>query len=157
MHPHARLVTEFYEAFSRKDAQAMARCYHAEASFSDPVFLMLRGPEVPAMWAMLVARAQDFSLTFRDVRADDEGGSAHWEATYLFSKTGRRVVNRIEARFAFRDGLIIRHVDRFSFWRWAAQAMGLPGLLLGWFAPLKWKVRKEARKGLDLFMARNGA
>lgn len=156
MHPHAKLINDFYEAFARKDAEAMARCYHPEASFSDPVFLMLNGPEVPAMWAMLVARAQDFSLTFHDVEGDDQGGRAHWEATYLFSKTGRKVVNRIDARFAFRDGLIIRHVDRFSFWRWAAQALGPLGQLLGWFAPLKWKVRKDARKGLDIFMARNG-
>lgn len=156
MHPHAKLINDFYEAFARKDAEAMARCYHPEASFSDPVFLMLNGPEVPAMWAMLVARAQDFSLTFRDVEADDQGGRAHWEASYLFSKTGRKVINRIDARFAFRDGLIIRHVDRFSFWRWAAQALGPLGQALGWFALLKWKVRKDARKGLDLFMARNG-
>lgn len=157
MHPHAQLITDFYEAFARKDAAAMARCYHPDASFSDPVFLMLNGPEVPAMWAMLVARAQDFSLVFRDVEADDDGGRAHWEATYLFSKTGRKVVNRIDARFAFRDGLIIRHVDRFSFWRWAGQALGPLGLMLGWFAPLKWKVRKDARKGLDLFMARSAS
>ena len=39
-------------------------------------------------------------------------------ATYTFSATGRTVVNRIRARFDFRDGKIVRHVDSFDLWRW---------------------------------------
>lgn len=152
MHPHEKVIRDFYDAFARLDADAMARCYHPDAQFSDPVFPMLKGAEVTGMWRMLVSRAKDFTLTYDQVRADDLGGQAHWEAKYLFSKTGRPVHNRIDALFAFRDGLIIRHVDRFSFWRWAAQALGPLGLVLGWFAPIKWKVRKQARAGLDQFL-----
>jgi hypothetical protein len=63
------------------------------------------------------------------------------------------VVNRVQARFAFRDGLIVRHLDDFSFWRWASQALGPAGAALGWFAPLKWKVRKDAAKSLAKFRA----
>ena len=146
------LIGAFYTAFAARDAQAMARCYHADIVFTDPVFPLLKGAEAVAMWRMLASRAQDFSLTFRDVHADAQGGSAHWEAHYLFSKTGRKVHNRIDALFAFRDGLIVRHIDRFSFWAWARQALGPAGLLLGWFPPLKWKVRREARKGLEKFI-----
>lgn len=154
MHPHEKLIHDFYEAFSRLDADAMAKCYHPDAQFSDPVFPMLKGPEVTGMWRMLASRAKEFSLTHDQVSADDDGGRAHWEAKYIFSRTGRPVHNRIDAVFAFRDGLIIRHVDRFSFWRWAAQALGPMGLVLGWFAPIKWKVRKQARAGLDQFLDR---
>jgi ketosteroid isomerase-like protein len=154
MHPHAKLINDFYTAFAQRDAAAMARCYHPDAVFTDPAFPLLKGAEVPAMWAMLCSRAQDFSLEFRDVHADAEGGRAHWEAKYLFSKTGRKVHNKIDAMFAFKDGLIVRHIDRFSFWRWSAQALGPVGLVLGWSPPIKWKVRKEAAKGLDIFMAK---
>lgn len=157
MHPHEKLITDFYTAFAARDASAMARCYHPDVVFTDPVFPLLKGAEAGAMWAMLCARAQDFSLTFSTVAADDEQGSAHWEAKYLFSKTGRTVHNRIDAVFAFRDGLIVRHVDRFSFWRWAAQALGPVGLLLGWFPLIKAKVRKDAQKGLDLFQRKQAA
>ena len=38
MHAHEALIREFYGAFARRDAEAMARCYHAEVFFSDPVF-----------------------------------------------------------------------------------------------------------------------
>ena len=66
------------------------------------------------------------------------------------------MVNRIEAKFAFRDGLIVRHYDRFSFWTWAGQALGPAGKALGWFVPLKWKVRKDAARALAAYRARPG-
>lgn len=155
MHPNEKLIHDFYEAFARLDADGMAKCYHPDAQFTDPAFPLLKGPEVMGMWRMLISRAKEFSLTHDGVSADDQGGRAHWEARYLFSKTGRSVHNRIDAMFAFKDGLIIRHIDRFSFWRWAAQALGPIGLLLGWFPPLKWMVRRQARTGLEQYMDRH--
>lgn len=155
MHAHAKLIETFYAAFAQRDAAAMAKCYHPDIVFTDPVFPLLKGPEAVAMWTMLCSRAQEFSLEYSAVVADELGGTAHWEAKYLFSKTGRKVHNKIDALFAFKDGLIVRHMDRFSFWRWAAQALGPIGALMGWFPPLKWKVRAEAKKGLALFMAQH--
>lgn len=151
MHPHETLIREFYAAFARRDAEGMARCYHDEVFFSDPAFPKLNGEEARDMWRMLVARATDLEIVLEEASADREGGRARWTARYTFSKTGRKVVNRIDALFAFRDGRIIRHFDRFSFWRWSAQALGPLGQLLGWFAPVKWMVRKQAAKQLDRF------
>ena len=150
------LITRFYEAFARRDGAAMAACYHPEARFSDPAFPNLRGAEIGAMWTMLCQRAQEFSLTFRDVQADASRGTAHWEAKYLFSKTGRHVHNIIEAEFSFKDGLIVAHDDRFDFWRWSRQALGPAGLLLGWSGFLRAKVQAEAAKGLAIFQKKGG-
>ena len=61
------------------------------------------------------------------------------------------MLNRIDARFEFRDGLIVRHVDRFDFWRWARQALGAPGWALGWSGWLRAKVRRRAAAGLAAF------
>ena len=148
---HRALIQRFYEAFARQDGATMAACYHPQARFADPAFPNLRGAEIGAMWTMLCQRAQDFKLSFKDVSADDHSGRAHWEAHYLFSKTGRHVHNIIEAEFKFKDGLIIEHDDRFSFWRWSRQALGLPGVLLGWSGFLRGKVQAEAAKGLAIF------
>ena len=57
------------------------------------------------MWRMLCARGKDLAVDASAIAADDATGRAHWVATYTYSATGRRVVNRIDARFAFRDGL----------------------------------------------------
>lgn len=151
MHPHETLIREFYGAFARRDAAAMARCYHPEVFFSDPVFPRLHGPEAGDMWAMLLARASDLEVTLDSASADEDGGRAQWTARYTFSRTGRKVVNVITALFAFREGKIVRHHDSFSFWRWASQALGPMGVALGWFAPLKWKVRRQAARGLEQF------
>ena len=154
MHPHEALVRDFYAAFARHDAEAMARCYHADVFFTDPVFPALRGQDAGDMWRMLLSRAKDLEVTLDEASADEDGGRAKWTARYTFAKTGRPVINRVDAMFAFRDGLIVRHFDSFSFWRWASQALGPMGKLLGWSLPIKWKVRKDAAAALEKFVAR---
>jgi len=151
---HARLISRFYEAFQRLDAPAMLACYSDDVVFSDPVFGTLRSRDAGDMWRMLTTRAQQFALTFDRVRADERAGGAHWVATYLFSKTDRMVVNDICARFVFRDGKIAEHHDQFDFWRWSRQALGTPGLLLGWAPYMQSKVRQQALAGLRAFQGR---
>jgi len=156
-HPNAALVERFYQAFQRKDGEAMAACYHPDVRFSDPVFTDLRGERAGAMWKMLTGRAADLVVEYSNVRADDASGSAHWEARYTFSATGRRVHNVIDATFAFRDGKIVEHTDVFDFWRWSAQALGPMGKLLGWTPLVRNKVRAQAARGLDAFLAKAAA
>lgn len=151
---HSALITRFYQAFQQLDADAMVACYSDDILFSDPAFGRLRGKDAGDMWRMLTTRAKDFSLTFDSVQADERSGSAHWVASYLFSQTGRTVVNDIQARFVFRDGKICEHHDHFDFWRWSRQALGVPGLLLGWSPLLQGKVRGQALKGLHGFQRR---
>lgn len=152
-HPNAALIERFYRAFQVLDAETMAGCYAADVRFADPVFTDLRGAEAADMWRMLASRAQAFSLTFDGVEADEHEGRARWVATYLFSQTGRTVVNRIEARFRFENGLIVEHRDSFDLWRWARQALGAKGLLLGWLPPVQNAIRQQAARGLAAFRA----
>ena len=154
MHPNEQLIQRFYEAFARRDAEAMAACYHRDVEFSDPVFPSLKGDEARDMWRMLASRAVDLEVRFEVRGADDTKGAAHWDADYLFSKTGRKVNNRIDAEFEFEDGLIRRHRDHFDLWRWSRMALGTPGLLLGWSPVIGNAVRKEAAKGLAAFRRR---
>ena len=152
MHPNEALITRLYTCFQARDAAGMKACYHPDAVFSDPVFGRLEGGQVTAMWAMLCARAADLEIEFSGVSAGDASGRAHWDARYTFSQTGRKVLNSIDASFGFRDGLIARHDDRFSFRRWSRQALGPVGLLLGWTPLLRARVGANARKGLASYM-----
>ena len=154
MHPHESVVRDFYAAFARRDAQAMARCYHPDVFFSDPVFPRLRGEEAGDMWRMLLERAPDLCVSLDGASGDGDGARARWTARYTFGRAGRLVVNHVDAMFGFRDGLISRHYDHFSFYRWSAQALGPVGAALGWFAPLKWKVRADARRALERYRMR---
>jgi ketosteroid isomerase-like protein len=154
MHPNAALIERFYRAFQDKDGAAMVACYHPDVRFSDPVFTDLKGPHAGAMWKMLTERGKDLKLEFRDARADDTKGAAHWEAWYTFTGTGRKVHNIIDAEFEFRDGKIVRHTDRFDLHRWAGQALGLPGKILGGTGYLQNKVRAQAAKSLAQYESR---
>lgn len=154
MHPNAETIRAFYEAFARRDAEAMRACYTDDARFADEVF-DLQGPRVGAMWTMLCENARDLDVTFRDVTADDTTGSAHWEATYTFSATGRRVHNVLDASFTFRDGKIATHRDRFDLWRWSRMALGPMGTALGWSPIVRTKVRSTAARSLDAYLAKH--
>ncbi len=153
-HPNEELIARFYRAFAARDAEGMVACYAPDVRFSDPAFPGLVGECARGMWRMLLARGRDLRVTFSDVRADDREGSAHWEAFYTFGSTGRPVHNVIEARFRFREGLIVEHTDHFDFHRWSRQALGLPGLLLGWTPLLRGRVCAAAARGLDDFLSR---
>lgn len=156
MHPNAELIQRFYSAFQKRDTATMVACYAPDVRFSDPVFPDLQGPRAGAMWKMLGERATDLKIEFSDISADDRTGRAHWEAWYPFAQTGRRVHNVIDASFEFRDGKIVRHVDRFNLHRWAGQALGPVGTLLGWTPLIQNKIRAMAAKNLEAWLAKNG-
>ena len=159
MNINEQTLTRFYRAFAALDADTMAACYAEDVVFRDPVFALRGRREAGGMWRMLCAATQAtgrdaWRLEFRDLHADNRGGRAHWEAHYRFSATGRRVHNIINARFTFNaDGLIATHSDHFDFWRWARQALGAPGLLLGWTPFLQARVRAQANAKLQKFLA----
>ena len=146
---NAELIRRFYEAFDHQDGQAMGECYAPDVHFSDPVFPDLHGPRARAMWEMLTGAPGELRVELLDSRADDTSGSAHWRADYVFSQTGRPVVNHVRAAFRFREGLIVEHRDEFDFHRWSRQALGAPGLLLGWTPVLRSAVRKKAAARLE--------
>ncbi len=148
-HPNAMVIERFYRAFDAGDGEAMAACYAPDVRFSDPVFTDLRGSRASAMWRMLTEGPGELDVELLEHEADDAQGSAHWKARYVFTDTGRPVVNDIRATFRFRDGLIVEHHDQFSFHRWARQALGPLGLLLGWTPIVRSAVRRKAAGMLE--------
>jgi ketosteroid isomerase-like protein len=157
LHPNATLIKRFYDALGHHDAAAMIACYAPDVRFSDPIFPRLDASGVATMWRMLCARGKDLRVVASGIDADDAKGRAHWVATYTYSATGRPVVNDIDATFAFRDGKIVRHDDRFDLHRWAMQALGVSGLLLGWAPPMQSAIRGKAAKALASWRAKGSA
>ena len=132
MPPNEEVIRRFYSAFQVLDYKTMNDCYSEDIVFSDPVFMLLRGDEVRAMWEMLCKNAKDFSLQFSNIELlDHEYATCQWTASYTFSKTGNRVVNNIKAFMRLADGKIIEHSDGFRLSTWIGQALGWKGRLFG--------------------------
>lgn len=150
-----KLITTFYNAFSNLDAETMCSCYHKDVVFEDPAFGILEGNRAKAMWQMLCEsqKGKGFKVIASNIEANENEGSAHWEAYYNFSKTGRKVHNKIDAKFEFKDGLIIKHTDEFNLHNWAKQAMGFKGLLFGGMGFFKAKLKKQTNYFLDKYIA----
>jgi ketosteroid isomerase-like protein len=148
---NAARIERFYASFAQRDPAGMLACYHPAVTFSDPVFPALDARGVAAMWTMLCERGKDLEIVVSDIAADAIAGRAHWVANYTFSATGRKVMNRIDAAFEFRDGLIVRHVDKFNLWRWSAMALGAKGVFLGWLPPVQSTIRAQAARALAAY------
>lgn len=148
------IIEEFYTAFQALDAEKMVACYHDDIVFTDPAFGELKGDKAKAMWRMLCQNAKDFTLEFSDIKMEGNKGSAHWEPTYVFSATGKTVHNIIDATFEIKDGKIIKHTDVFDTHRWATQAMGWKGKLLGGTKFFSNKLQKQTSGMLNKFMSK---
>ena len=156
----AATIEKFYTAFAKLDHATMQACYAPGATFRDEAFSLAGPAQIGGMWRMLCEATKakgmaDWKLEHSQVKSDGKTGSAHWDAHYLFSATGRKVLNRIDANFTFNEhGLIVEHVDRFDFHAWARQALGLPGLLLGWTPFLRKKVQHRAATQLQRYLGK---
>ncbi|MBC2844887.1 nuclear transport factor 2 family protein [Winogradskyella flava] len=148
------VVAKFYNAFSNLDSETMCSCYHDNIVFEDPAFGILRGDKAKAMWQMLCAsqKGKDFKVIASNIKADETSGAAHWEAFYKFSKTGRSVHNKIDAQFDLKDGLILKHTDTFNLHKWAKQAMGFKGFIIGHTRYFKTKLQSQTNYLLDKFI-----
>ncbi len=151
---NTRLIERFYRAFDLGDGDTMAACYAPDATFEDPVFGRLDGLEAGEMWRFLTRRAPRLDVDLVDHDADDTTGTARWRARYEFGPARRPVVNDVQARFRFRDGRFVEHVDSFSFYGWARQALGIPGLVVGWTPIGRRMVRRRALADLHRSMRR---
>ena len=108
------------------------------------------------MWDLLARRATGMTVVADEIEADGATGSAHWVATYPFSRTGRTVVNDVRSRFRFADGLIAKQVDTFDAGRWGAQALGPAGRLLA-LPPARALLGRSVRRDLATHLERHPA
>lgn len=153
MEASEKIIRRFYTAFQQLDYATMQQCYAPDAVFSDPVFGLLQGAEINAMWEMLCKNAAGFSLSFSNIEwLDEEYATCRWTASYTFSATGRRVVNQVKAHMRIVNGSIAEHTDKFDLWKWSRQAMGLQGWLFGWSNFMQGKIHRTATRRLHKFM-----
>ena len=150
----ASVPRRFYSAFAARDWKTLGALYADDATFSDPAFADLNAEEVRAMWRMLLTRGKDLAVVYEVLKDTPNEAQARWTATYTFSQTGRKVKNVITATMQLRDGRIVRHVDVFDFHKWASQALGPVGMLLGWTGWLRGKVQGKAMASLRDFMSK---
>jgi hypothetical protein len=159
MDTHRQTLEKLYSAFARLDPATMAQCYAPDAAFDDEAFSLRGHREVTGMWHMLCSATQAkgrdvWKLDYSGIAADAAAGQAHWEADYRFGATGRMVHNVVDSGFTFNpQGLIQTQRDRFDFWTWSRQALGTPGLLLGWTPLLRNKVRATAAANLRKYLS----
>ena len=153
MNNNNKLIEQFYSAFQLLDSEAMNACYSEDIVFFDPIFGLLKGEEVKYMWEMLCNSAKAFSLEYNNVvELDDEYCTIDWTATYIFSKTNRKIVNRAKANMRFSGNKIIEHSDAFSLHQWSKQAFGISGVLFGWNSFFQNRIKYMAKKKLLLYI-----
>lgn len=148
------MIDKFYTAMAAGDAERMINLYHPDIVFQDPAFGELHGSRAMNMWRMLVNGSKG-ELIVKHGRIRHAGDEVHadWQAEYPFGRRKKMVINEVNARFRFRDGLISEHVDRFDLWKWSRQALGISGVLLGWTGFMRNRIQATSNRMLDKFEA----
>lgn len=157
-HLTSQTLHRFFTALAVRDTQGMLNCYAHGVQFEDPVFKLSGEREIMGMWALLFGHegssgehkgkgqrdeSNVWTVVFDTVKTRHNHGSVRWEATFRYAPTGRVVHNGVYSQFHFdEDGLILSQRDNFDFWRWARQAYGLVGMMMGW-TPLMWDHARE--------------
>ena len=147
------LIRNFYTSFSSGNVKGMLDCYHEDVVFQDPVFGKLNGERAFKMWEMLLSqKKEDTKISFNNIHSTLEEGKANWVAEYVYGDKKRPVVNRVTAKFKFKGGKIIEHLDDFDLWNWTRQALGFSGYLLGWTPFMKNKIQQTTNNKLNEFI-----
>lgn len=157
-HLTSQTLHRFFTALAERDSQGMLNCYAHGVRFEDPVFNLNGESEIMGMWALLFGhvglarerknksqrdRPTVWAVEFHTVKTLNNHGSVRWEATFRYAPTGRVVHNGVYSQFRFdEDGLILSQRDNFDFWRWARQAYGIVGMMIGW-TPMMWDHARE--------------
>jgi len=139
------IIEKFYQAFAQRDWKTMQACYHKDVVFEDPAFGVLKGADAHKMWKMLCEQGKDLNVIPSNIKCTETSGSANWEAYYTFSKTGKKVHNIVAARFEIKEGLISKHTDEFDLHKWASQALGFTGRIIGGTAFFKRKMNAQTK------------
>lgn len=156
MTPNEQTITDFYTALESNNDKVICKYYHRDIVFRDPVFGRLIGSDVCQMWKMLMYRNNgNLKVELLEVKANNYNGKAIWKASYHFGKNNNKVENIIQSEFRFKDGLIIKHTDDFDIWKWSKQALGIPGVLLGWTGYMHKKIQEKALLALKKFKVKD--
>ena len=139
------IIETFYQAFTQRDWKTMQACYHQNVIFEDLAFGLLKGDDARKMWKMLCEQGKDLQVIPSNIISTETSGSANWEAHYTFSKTGKKVHNIVTAQFEIKEGLISKHTDEFDLHRWASQALGFTGRIIGGTAFFKRKMNTQTK------------
>jgi hypothetical protein len=154
-----RTLERLYQAFERLDGDMMQACYAPQATFDDEIYSLHGAREIGGMWRMHCRSARvrsrgGFRLEVGQFHMDGSRARVRWEVQYRYGEGNRDVFNRVDAEFEFdADGRILRHRDRYSFGRWARQALGWPALVFGWTPLLRWWTRKRAASKLARYLS----
>ena len=155
MNQQEQIVFDFYTAFQNLDSEKMVSYYSDEIVFEDPGFGIIKGNDAKNMWRMLCDNSVDLIIQFHITSSEKNKVLAFWEAQYTFSKTGRKVINKINAEFLFTDGKITQHTDTFNLWLWSKQAMGITGWFLGWSNFFKSKLHRTTGEMLRKYAVKH--
>lgn len=145
------VAERFYEAFTVRDFYTMGLLYANHATFSDPVFPRLTAQGARLMWQMLLTEAEDLEINAQILEDTPDRARVDWTARYTFTPTKRVVVNRVRTEMTIAAGKIVQQVDAFSLWRWAGQALGWKGWLLGFTPLVQDPIRRQAARSLKEF------
>jgi hypothetical protein len=115
-----------------------------------PVIGQLVGGEIRQLWTTFLKRTKAHDLTFTICRVNARMAFVDWSTAHDFFDSGRPVSMSGSTVLTFERGRIRHQLDQFDRRQWAAQALGLSGLILSCLPGSRGFFRSESRRVLGI-------
>ena len=141
------IVNLFFASLKSRNIEKMMEIYHSKIIYSDPLYGLLKQEDVIKRWQLLLEENVIEDIQIMDIKEyDDEYAMAHWNCTFYYTITQKKVTLSIKSFFKIENNLIIEQSDAYRLSKFISKAYGIKGLLLGWTKFMQHRVKKTALK-----------
>lgn len=144
-----RCLTErLFSALQRREPEAIAACYEANAIFRAPILGDVLAHNLGPLWRAVFSSTRENALAYTIVDVGLISARVEGVASYVLVFSDRAVTTKFVATLRIRDLRIVYHEDNFDPWLWAQMAYGTRGLALGWSKAWQRRMRGQIRADL---------
>jgi len=149
---NTEIVEKFYTAFSKLDHSGMEGCLSENIVYHDPMYGVLDGEPVFALWRMRCTYLHDLSIKFSNIEAlDGEYAICDWEISF-FHRSAGHVTMPGKAYMRIINGKIAEHSEGYRISKWLSTTYGWKGKLFGWTGYMKRREQNYYKDMLNRFM-----
>ena len=145
----SEIVNEFFASLKSKNIENLKKIYHTQIMYSDPLYGLLHNEDVFKRWQFFCNENKIENIEILDIKEyDHEYAMAHWDCTFYYGITHKKVTLSIKSFFKIENNVITEQSDAYRLSKFISQAYGIKGLLFGWIKFMQHRVKRTALKNL---------
>ena len=149
------VLSQYRQALTMLVHDDLVNCYNHEVKYFDPLFGLLEGAQVKAMWRL---KFLDYGDAFVETEDVTDEGDGYYKMKYRMrykSSGNKMIMLNVQAYFKVQGNLITEQSEGFSVHAILKQERGLLGNLMGWNRFFQQSRKNKAKRALMDVMSKS--